>query len=93
MSAVFPDGALPVNENVKVIEYITIYKTEKWWQVVALVNQFGHDRLAIYLWLSKDGKWRRKHKFSASSMDNWEQIKQAGDKLAPKLTVMRRARE
>ena len=93
MSAVFPDGALPVNENVKVIEYITIYKTEKWWQVVALVNQFGHDRLAIYLWLSKDGKWRRKYKFSVSSMDNWEQIKQAGDKLAPKLTVMRRARE
>jgi len=92
MSITASDGPLPVNENVKVIEYITIYKTEKWWQVVALVNQFGHDRLAVYLWLSKDGKWRRKHKFSASSRDNWEQIKQAGDKLIPKLTVMRSAR-
>jgi len=92
MSAAFPDGALPVNEAVKVIEYITTYKTAKWWQAVALVNQFGHDRLAVYLWLFKDGKWKRKHKFSASSMENWEQIKHAGDKLAPKLTVIRSAR-
>jgi len=38
-------------------------------------------------------KWKRKHKFSASSMAHWEQIKQAGDRLAPKLTVMRSARQ
>lgn len=78
---------LPVDENVKVIEYVTIYKTQKWWQACALVNQFGRNRLAFYLWLSKNGKWIRKHKFTVGNVDDWDKIKQAGDKLIPKLMV------
>lgn len=86
----FPDGPLPTNEYVKVIEYITIYKTQKWWQAVALVNQAGHDKLAVYLWHSGDGgkTWKRKQKMSTTSADNWEKVRNAGDKLISKLTVM-----
>lgn len=87
----FPDGTLPVHEAISVLEYTTIYKTDKWWKVVALVNSFGHDQIVTYLWLkdTKSGKWKRKQKASAKNEDEWEKVDAAHRKYLPKIKRMR----
>lgn len=81
---------LPVNEYIKVLEYVTIYKTDKWWQAVALINQAGHERVAIFLWLYDKGKWKRKHKFTTNRPDNWNKVKQAVEQMLDKMMVINR---
>ena len=80
---------LPVNEYIKVLDYDTIYRTDKWWQAVALINQAGHDRVAIFLWLYDKGRWKRKHKFTTNRPANWEKVKQSVEKMFDKMTVIR----
>jgi len=81
--------SLPVNEYIKVIDYETIYKTDKWWQAVVLINQAGHDKVAMFLWLFDKGRWKRKHKFTISNADNWEKIKPAVERMMDKMKVIR----
>jgi hypothetical protein len=50
---------LPISEKLKVLDAITLYKTDKWWSAIALVDSFGRKQIALYLWLNKDGKWKR----------------------------------
>lgn len=80
---------LPVNEQVKVLKYGTVYKTEKWWQAVALVNMFGHKKIAMYLWQMKDGKWRRKHKITINFASNWETMKRLVEEFLPELNEVK----
>jgi len=75
----------PVDETIHVVDGRTIYKTQKWWCAVLLANTFGHDKIMIYQWLSKDGKWTRKQKFTVNSVKDWNSIRTAIDEFIPKL--------
>jgi len=82
---------LPVHEVVNVKDYVTIYKTPKWWKVVALVNMYGHDKVLVYLWRwdeKKDG-WKRKQKLGINSEKDWEDTKSAIEKFMPKISKLR----
>jgi len=52
---------LPVSETMKVIEAINIFKSDKWWAAVALVESFGRKQLAVYLWNKKENQWKSRH--------------------------------
>lgn len=77
----------PVDETIKVMEGTTIYKTIKWWSAVLLVNTFGHDKVLIYLWQYRDGKWKRKQKLTVNFERNWIDTKNAVDKYLDKIKV------
>lgn len=78
---------LPVDESIKVIDYTTIYKTAKWWNVVLLGNMFGHDKIMVYLWQMdpKTGKWKRKQKMGINFEKDWESTKKAVDSYMPRI--------
>lgn len=76
---------LPISGKLKVLRQITIYKTEKWWSAVALVESFGRKQIAVYLWTKKD-RWKRKQKFVVHNKREWAQIKEAIEKMLPELT-------
>lgn len=75
----------PVSESLKVIQGITIYKTDKWWLAVVLVESFGRKQIAAYLWNNKNGVWKRRQKFLVSNKKLWQQISEAIEKLLPEL--------
>ena len=75
----------PVSELLKVIQGITIYKTEKWWLAVLLLDAFGRRQIATYLWNNKGGVWKRRQKFVISNKALWQQISEAIEKLLPEL--------
>ncbi|MEM2529612.1 MAG: hypothetical protein QXQ76_00490 [Candidatus Bathyarchaeia archaeon] len=77
---------LPISEELKVLEGTTLYKTGKWWSAVALVDSFGRKQVALYLWLNKDGKWKRQQKFVIHTKDEWSKVKEVVDKLIEKLS-------
>jgi len=79
---------LPVHETVHVIEYKTIYKTNKWWCAVALVNMFGHDKIVIYQWQNANGKWKRKQKFGINFEKDWLAIKSIVDEYINKIKMV-----
>ena len=76
---------LPVSEKLKVLDSVTIYKTDKWWSAIALVDSFGRKQIAMYLWLNKDGKWTRNQKFTVHNKAEWDQVKEAAEKFLPQL--------
>ena len=75
----------PVSETLKVIRGITIYRTEKWWLAVTLLESFGRKQIATYLWNNRAGQWKRRQKFVIHNQREWVQIKGAIDKLLPEL--------
>jgi hypothetical protein len=75
----------PISEELKVLEGTTLYKTGKWWSAVALVDSFGRRQVALYLWLNKEGKWKRQQKFVIHSREEWSKIREAVDGLSEKL--------
>jgi len=81
--------SLPVNEAVHVIEYENIYRTDKWWCAVALVNMFGHNKIAVYQWIkdTKTGKWKRKQKFTINHASDWERMQEIIERLLPKAGI------
>ena len=76
---------LPISEKLTVIQGTTLYKTEKWWSAVALVDSFGRKQIAMYLWLNKDGKWKRQQKFVIHNKAEWSQVKENVERLLPSL--------
>ena len=76
---------LPVSESLKVIEGITLYRSEKWWAAVALIDSFGRKQIAVYLWIKRGDQWKRKNKFIIHNKKEWQQIKGAVEKLAQSL--------
>jgi len=76
---------LPLWESYKVIDYVTIYKNEKWWEAVVIFESFGRRTIATYLWTNMKGIWKRRQKFQIRSMDEWNKVKNAVEQLMPKL--------
>ncbi|MEM3467083.1 MAG: hypothetical protein QXU11_03655 [Thermoproteota archaeon] len=76
---------LPVYEKLKLLESVTLYKTGKWWSAIALVESFGRRQIAMYLWLNKEGKWRRNQKYIIHSESEWGKVKEATEKFISQL--------
>lgn len=77
---------LPISEFYKVIDHVTIFKSDKWWEAIALIESFGKRSIAMYMWQFREGKWKRKHKFHIKSIDEWNKVKGSVEQLLPKLT-------
>jgi hypothetical protein len=78
---------LPLSEFYKVIDHATIFKSEKWWEAIVVIESFGRRAIAMYLWQKRNDIWKRKHKFQVRNMEEWNKIKNAIEQLAPKLQV------
>lgn len=76
---------LPVSDFYKVIDHVTIFKSEKWWEALVVVESFGKRSISMYLWQFRDEVWKRKHKFTIRNLEEWKKVKNAVDKLAPKV--------
>jgi hypothetical protein len=76
---------LPLSEFYKVIDYATIFKSEKWWEAIVVIESFGRRSIAMYLWQKRNDTWKRKHKFQVRNIDEWNKIKNAVEQLTPKL--------
>jgi hypothetical protein len=77
---------LPLWESYKVIDYVTIFKSNKWWEAIVAIESFGSRSIAMYMWEFRDGRWKRKHKFSIKNVDEWNKVKNSVEQLLPKLT-------
>ncbi|MEM2080901.1 MAG: hypothetical protein QXP44_03440 [Candidatus Bathyarchaeia archaeon] len=82
-----PQEKLPISEVYKVIDYVTIFKSSKWWEAIVLYESYGKRAVGVYLWVKKNDAWKRKNKFSLRNLEEWNKIKEAIDKLAPKLAA------
>lgn len=77
---------LPLSEFYKIIDYVTIFKSSKWWEAIVLIESQGKYRsIAMYMWEFREGKWKRKHKFNIKSTDEWNKVKNSVEQLLPKL--------
>lgn len=76
----------PISEELKVIRGQTLYKSEKWWAAVVLLESFGRRQVAFYLWLRKSGEWKRNQKYVVRSRAEWMQIRDIVEKFMPELT-------
>jgi len=77
---------LPISEKLKVIDSITLYKTNKWWSAIVLLESFGRKQIALYVWLSKEGKWKRNQKFVIHNKGEWAQVKEAIERFVHQLS-------
>ncbi len=77
---------LPISDFYKVVDFVTIFRSEKWWEAVVVIESYGKCSIAMYMWQFRDGKWKRKHKFQLRNLDEWEKVKNAVDQLATKLS-------
>lgn len=75
----------PVSETLKVLKGLTLYKTEKWWSAIVLMESFGKKQIAVYLWGKKGDEWKRRQKFVVRSKSQWVEIKEAMEKLLPEI--------
>ena len=76
---------LPISEIYKVIDYVTIFKSSKWWEAIVVYEAYGKRSIGVYLWVKRNDAWKRKNKFSVRNMDEWNKLKNAVEQLAPKL--------
>jgi len=82
---------LPISEFYKVVDYVTIFKSQKWWEAIVVFESYGKRTIGLYLWekrVDKEKKldvWKRKHKFNIRNLDEWNKLKDAIEKLTPKL--------
>ena len=76
---------LPISDFYKVIDYVTMFKSKKWWEAIVVFESFGKRSIGLYLWWNKDGAWKRKHKFNIRNLDEWSKLKSAIEQLTPKL--------
>ncbi len=79
------EDKLPISEKLTVLDSVTLYKTGKWWSAVALVDSFGRKQVATYLWLNKNGTWKRQQKFMIRNKEEWAKIKEAIEKFLANL--------
>jgi hypothetical protein len=76
---------LPISEFYTVIEYVTIFKSPKWWEAVVVFESAGKRSIGLYLWQKKDDRWKRKHKFNVRSLEEWTKLKNAIEQVSLKL--------
>ena len=60
---------LPTSEFYKVIDYVTMFKSTKWWDAIVVVESPGKRSIGLYLWEKRNDVWKRKNKFSVRSLD------------------------
>ena len=77
---------LPISEFYKVLEHHTIFKSDKWWEAIVLIETFGKRSIAMYMWQFRDGNWKRKHKFTIRGINEWTRVRKSVERLLPKLT-------
>jgi hypothetical protein len=85
-SASAPAEQLPLSSFYKVVDHVTIFKSEKWWEAIVVIESLGRRSIAMYLWQKKGDQWKRKHKFQIRNLQEWERLKGAIDKLTPVLS-------
>ena len=78
---------LPISEFYKVVEYVNIFKSQKWWEAVVVFESYGKKSIGLYLWQKKDDAWKRKHKFNVRNLEEWNKLKNAIEQLTPKLAA------
>jgi len=76
---------LPISDFYKVVDHVTIFRSEEWWEAIVLIESFGKRSIAMYMWQFREGKWKRKHKFQLRNVDEWNKVKNAIDKFVPNL--------
>jgi hypothetical protein len=76
---------LPISEFYKVVDYVTIFKSQKWWEAIVVFESAGKRSIGLYLWQKREDVWKRKHKFNIRNLDEWNKLKEAIEQLAPKL--------
>ncbi|MEM3608953.1 MAG: hypothetical protein QXK47_02495 [Candidatus Bathyarchaeia archaeon] len=76
---------LPISEFYKVVDYVTIFKSEKWWEAIVIFESFGRRSIGLYLWQKRGDAWKRKHKFNIRNLEEWNKLKSAIEQLTPKL--------
>jgi hypothetical protein len=74
---------LPISDFYKVVDYVTIFKSEKWWEAIVVFESFGRRSIGLYLWQRRNDAWKRKHKFNIRNIEEWNKLKAAIEKLAP----------
>ncbi len=76
---------LPISAVYKVVDYVTLFKTDLWWEAVVVFETYGKRQIGMYLWQKRNGVWKRKNKFGIRTLDEWCKLKNAVDLLAPNL--------
>jgi len=76
---------LPISDFYKVVDYVTLFKSQKWWEAAVIFESYGKRSIGLYLWQKKADIWKRKHKFNVRNLDEWNKLKAAIEQLAPKL--------
>jgi len=79
------EDKLPISEFYKVVEYVTIFKNQKWWEAIVIFESYGKKSIGMYLWQKRQDVWKRKHKFNVRNLEEWNKLKNAVEQLAPKL--------
>jgi hypothetical protein len=77
---------LPISEFYNVIDYATIFKSQKWWEAIVVFEAYGKRAIGMYLWQKRGETWKRKHKFNVRNLDEWNKLKAAIEQLWPKLS-------
>ncbi|MCW4010215.1 MAG: aminopeptidase [Candidatus Bathyarchaeota archaeon] len=78
---------LPISNFYKVVDYVTIFKTDLWWEAIVVFEAYDRRHMGMYLWQKRNGAWKRKNKFAFRSLDEWNKLKDAVDQLASKLAA------
>ena len=73
---------LPVSERVRVLRYFTLFKNGRWGAAVGLFEVFWRKHIALYLWFTRHGVWKRRQKFVFRSRVEWDKAKKAVEGLA-----------
>jgi hypothetical protein len=76
---------LPISGFYKVVDYVNIFKSEKWWEAIVVFESFGRRSIGLYLWQNRNGTWKRKHKFNIRNLEEWNKLKSAIEQLTSKL--------
>ena len=76
---------LPISEFYTVVDSVTIFKSQKWWEAIVVFESYGKQSIGLYLWQKKGDAWKRKHKFNVRNLDEWNKLKNAIEQLSPKL--------
>ncbi|MFZ1039390.1 MAG: hypothetical protein WAN53_05865 [Candidatus Bathyarchaeia archaeon] len=76
---------LPISEFYTVVDSVTIFKSQKWWEAIVVFESYGKRSIGLYLWQKKGDAWKRKHKFNVRNLEEWNKLKNAIEQLSPKL--------
>lgn len=76
---------LPISDFYKVVDHVTLFKSQKWWEAAVIFESYGKRSIGLYLWQKKEDAWKRKHKFNVRNLDEWNKLKTAIEQLTPKL--------